>query len=85
MARKCFLGVGGKAKEARSIFLGVDGVAKPIKKAYIGVNGVARPCFSGVSIPEYYGTVDGFTARHRAAAVTLDNIMIIADNIILHI
>lgn len=78
MARKCYLGEGGKARENRSIFLGIDDKARPLKKAYIGVNGVARPCWSGVSIPEYYGKVSGFATRYKAAAVSFDDVMLIA-------
>lgn len=78
MARRCFIGVGGKAKETQYMYIGIDDVARPIKKCYVGVGGVARPCWTGLSIPEYYGTVTGFSAKLNAAAAPVGSVLIVA-------
>lgn len=46
MAKRVYIGVGGKARKVKKIYIGVAGVARKVKKAYIGVGGVARLCFS---------------------------------------
>lgn len=78
MARRCYIGAGGKAKEAQYIYIGIDDVARPVKKCYVGVGGVARPCWTGLSVPEYYGTVTGFSARTSAEAAPAGNVLIVA-------
>ena len=78
MARRCYIGAGGKAKETQYMYIGIDDVARPIKKCYVGVGGVARPCWTGLSIPEYYGTVTGFSARRTAAAAPVGSVLIVA-------
>lgn len=78
MARRCYIGAGGKAKEAQYMYIGIDDVARPIKKCYVGVGGVARPCWTGLSIPEYYGTVTGFSARYNGTATLAGNVLVVA-------
>lgn len=78
MARRCYIGAGGKAKEVQYIYIGIDDVARPVRKCYVGVNGVARPCWTGLSVPEYYGTVTGFRARYNGTATPAGNVLVIA-------
>ena len=72
MAKKAYIGVGGKARKVKKMYVGAGGVARRIKKAYIGVGGVARPCFfEGL---EYYGTATPLSvAREDLAATTVGN------------
>jgi limonene-1,2-epoxide hydrolase len=42
---KCYVGVGGIAKNIKGGYVGVNGVAKTIKKVYVGVNNVAKEVY----------------------------------------
>ena len=71
MAKRVYIGVGGKARKVKKIYIGVAGVARKVKKAYIGVGGVARPCWSGGEL-SYYGTAATLTnsiAYHAGTSV----------------
>ena len=72
MAKKAYIGVGGKARRVKRMYVGVNGIARKVKKAYIGVGGTARPCFfEGL---EYYGTATRLSvAMERLAATTVGN------------
>ncbi len=53
MAKKSYIGIGGKARKIKKWYFGVDSKARKVKKGYIGVGGVARPFMS--SELTYYG------------------------------
>lgn len=63
MAKKCYVGVSGKARKIQKGYVGVNGVARKIKKAYIGVGGVARPCWAGGGL-EYYGAITNLSNNY---------------------
>lgn len=42
MAKKAYIGVGGKAKKINKIYIGVGNVARKVKKAYVGIGGKAK-------------------------------------------
>lgn len=69
MAKRVYIGVGGKARKVKKIYIGVAGVARKVKKAYIGVGGVARIFWSGGQI-ESYGEV---TALYRGVEYLTGN------------
>ena len=73
MAKRVYIGVGGKARKVKKIYIGVAGVARKVKKAYIGVGGVARIFWSGGAL-EYYGTATALSSgRTYHAAATVGN------------
>ena len=73
MAKKVYVGIGGKARKVKKIYIGIGGVARKVKKAYIGVGGVARIFWSGGEL-SYYGTAETLsTARHNIAGTTVGN------------
>ena len=65
MAKKVYIGIGGKARKVKKIYFGVGGKARKVKKAYIGVGGKAR-CFYSAG-PAYYGAVTATTSYPRCA------------------
>ena len=77
MAKKSYIGVGGKARQIKKWYFGVDGKARKVKKGYIGVGGVARPFLtSGV---EYYGTTTALIwARSDIASASVGNYALFA-------
>ena len=78
MAKKSYIGIGGKARKVKKWYFGVDGKARKVKKAYIGVGGVARPFMSGGEL-EYYGTITPLSvARDGLAGATVGNYALFA-------
>ncbi|WP_033118139.1 hypothetical protein [Intestinimonas butyriciproducens] len=67
MAKRVYIGVGGKARKVKKIYIGVAGVARKVKKAYIGVGGVARIFWSGGQI-ESYGEVTALSVGRQEPA-----------------
>ena len=47
MAKKCYVGVNGIAKNVSKMYVGVNGVPKKVLKAYVGVNGVPKLFWDG--------------------------------------
>ena len=67
MAKKSYIGIGGKARKVKKWYFGVDGKARKVKKAYIGVGGVARPFMSGGELA-YYGAITDLSVERRDLA-----------------
>ena len=78
MAKKSYIGVGGKARKIKKWYVGVGNKARKVKKGYIGVGGVARPFMSGGEL-EYYGTITPLSvARDGLAGATVGNYALFA-------
>lgn len=53
MAKKMYIGYGGKARNVKNIYIGVGGKARKVKKAYIGVGGKARLFYEAAADVSY--------------------------------
>jgi len=45
MAKKGYIGVGGRARKIKKLYVGINGIAREVKKAYVGINGVTELFF----------------------------------------
>lgn len=79
MAKKVYIGVGGKARKVKKIYIGVGGKARKVKKGYIGVGGVARPFFTtGL---EYYGKAPEMSfSKTNARTANIGNYVLVASS-----
>ena len=78
MAKKSYIGVGGKARQVKKWYVGVGNKARKVKKGYIGVGGVARPFMSGGELA-YYGAITELSvARIDLAGATVGNYALFA-------
>lgn len=67
MAKRVYIGVGGKARRVRKVYFGVGSKARKVKKAYIGIGGVARPFWNDGTVT-YYGAVTALSQARRGVA-----------------
>lgn len=67
MAKKVYVGIGGKARKVKQIYIGIGGLARKVKKAYVGVGGVARPFWGLAEKVTYYGTIDTLSTSRSDA------------------
>lgn len=73
MAKKAYIGIGGKARKIKRIYFGVAGKARKVKRAYIGVGGKARLFFSGGELA-YAGAITPLSQEKlRPSATNVGN------------
>ena len=78
MAKKSYIGVGGKARQIKKWYVGVGGKARKVKKGYIGIGGVARPFMSGGKLAYYGAITELLHARDSLAGASVGNYALFA-------
>ena len=78
--RKCYIGVGGKARKVKAIYIGVGGKARKVIKAYIGVNGKARKFWPHLgTIQKASNFIDNLSvARYKMGEASIGNYAVFA-------
>lgn len=76
MAKKCYVGVNGIAKNVKKMYVGVNGVPKKVLKGYVGVNGVPKLFFDGQEFDGLVFTVFVNIRNHNTSDVDFSDALI---------